>query len=254
MNKAQEFRRLKKRKKIIKRLVISSIIIVTASIVFIYKAPIFNVKQINFTGITTVNEKELQDGLKDYLGKNIFTVDYKEIQEKILANPYIKEVKINKKSNAILNISIKEGKVAYYIQEGEIYKAITNDGFYVEQLKTLEGRNLVSIIGAKDNGKEVGQKIIDDENTSKILNAFHPIIKSNISELRIERLDISDILNIKGYIKGVEILFGDDEDLVRKNDKAGKIDKVLSILEQKNIQKGYIDVSFDGPPVVKIES
>ena len=35
--------------------------------------------------------------------------------------------------------------------------------------------------------------------------SFSPIIKSNISNLRIEKLDISDILNIKGYIKGVEI-------------------------------------------------
>lgn len=248
MNKAQQFIRLKRRKRMIKRLCIASIILVIAIILFIYKAPIFNVKQIIFNGITTVNEKELQDGLKEYVGKNIFTVDYKKIREKILENPYIKEVTINKKSNTILNISIEEGKVAYYIQEGETYKAITNDGFYVEQLKTLEGRNLVDIIGAKDNGKEVGQKIIDDENTSEILNAFHPILKSNISELRIEKLDISDILNIKGYIKGVEILFGDNEDLV------GKINKVLNILEQKKIQKGYIDVSFNGPPVVEIES
>ena len=48
MNKAQEFIRLKKRKRMIKRLVITSIIMVTAIIIFIYKAPIFNVKQIIF--------------------------------------------------------------------------------------------------------------------------------------------------------------------------------------------------------------
>lgn len=248
MNKAQQFIRFKKRKRMIKRLTIASIILVIAIIIFIYKAPVFNVKKIMFTGITTVNEEELQEGLKEYIGKNIFSVDYKKMKEKVLENPYIKEVTIKKKSNSILNISIEEGKVAYYIKEGETYKAITNEGFYVEELVTLEGRNLVEIVGAKDNGKGIGKKIIDDENTSKILNKFYPILKSDMSELRIEKIDLSNTFNIKGYIKGIEILFGNDEDLVVKMNKS------LNILEQNNIVKGYIDVSFDGPPVIKIES
>jgi len=248
MNKAQEFIRIKRRKRKIKRLTMSAIILVIAIILFIYKAPIFNVKNIMFTGIKTVNENELQDGLKDYIGKNIFTINYKEVQEKVLENPYIKDVVVNKKGTNTLDITIEEGKVVYYIQVDETYKAITNDGFYVEKLDTLEGRNLVNVTGVKDNGKKVGEKIIDDDNIIKILNEFSPIIKSDLSELRIEKLDVSDILNIKGYIKGVEVLFGNNENLLEK------INKVLNILEQNNIEKGYINISFDGPPVVKIES
>lgn len=248
MNKAQEFIKLKRKKRIIKRLSIGSIILVIAIIIFIYKSPMFNVKQIIFTGITTVNEKELQGSLQEYIGGNIFTVNYKEMKDKLLENPYIKDVTISRKDNTVLDIIIEEGKVVYYIQDGESYKAITDEGFYVEQLATLEGRSMVKVIGLDDNGKGIGEKIIDDENASKILNLFHPILKSNISELRIEKLDITDFFNIKGYIKEVEILFGDDENLVEK------INKALNILEQNAMKKGYIDVSFDGPPVVKIES
>lgn len=248
MSKAQQFIRIKKRKRMIKRLTIASIILVIAIIIFVYKAPVFNVKKIIFTGVTTVNESELQEGLKEYIGQNIFTVDYKEMKAEILENPYIKDVTISKKSNTVLNISIEEGKVAYYIQDGEKYKAITNEGFYVEELTTLEGRNLVNVVGVKDNGKSIGEKIIDDENTSKILNSFYPILKSDFSELRIDKIDISNSFNIKGYIKGVEISFGNNEDLEEK------MNKVLNTLEQNKIEKGYIDVSFDGPPVLKIES
>lgn len=248
MNKAQQFIKLKKRKRMIKRLGVASIILVIAIIIFIYKAPIFNVKKVIFTGITTLNEKELQECIKEYIGENIFILDYKEMKEKILENPYIKEVTINKKSTTILSISIEEGNVSYYLQDGETYKAITNEGFYVEELTTLEGRNLVNIVGAKDNGKGIGEKIIDDESISKILNEFYPIIKSDITDLRVEKIDITNTLYIKAYIRGVEILFGNSEDLV------GKMNKALNILEQNNIEKGYIDVSFNGPAVIKIES
>lgn len=248
MNKAQEFIRKKRRKKRIKRLSIASVISIIAIILFIYKAPIFNVKEISFTGVTTVNEEELEGMLNEYIGKNIFTINYKEISEKILENPYIKNVEVDKNGNSALEVKIEEGKVVYYIREDETYKAITNDGFYVERLETIEGRNLVNVIGVKDNGKEVGQKIIDDEKVIKVLNDFNPILKSSVSELRVESLDVSDIFNIKGYISGVQILFGSNEDLVEK------MNKVLNILEQNTMEKEAIDIRFKDQPVIKVKS
>lgn len=248
MSKAQEFIRIKKRKRAIKRLIISLIILIIAIVIFIYKAPIFNVKQITFKGMTTVNEKELQSKVKDYRGQNIFTIDKDEVTNKVLQNPYIKEAKVKKKGISALNISVEEVEISYYIQDGANYKVITNEGFYVEQLTNLEGKNLVSVVGVQDNGKGIGEKIIDDENTIKVLNEFTPLINSTLSELGVSKIDVSNVLNIKAYINGVEILFGDTDNLIEK------MNTVLNILEQNIIKKGYIDVSFDGAPVVKIES
>lgn len=248
MNKAQEFIRIKRRKRRLKRLSMLAIILVTAIIFFIYKSPIFNVNKIIFTGVEAVNEDELQNSLKDYIGKNIFILNKKEIREKILENPYIKEVEVNKKGINTLEILIEEGKVVYYIEQEGGYKAITNDGFYVEKLETLEVKDMVKVVGVKDNGKNIGEKIVDDENIIKILNEFNPILKSEHSEFRVEKLDLTDVLNIKGYINEVEILFGDYEDLL------GKMNKVLNILEQSKMKKGYIDVSFNGPAVIKVEA
>ena len=248
MNKAQEFIRIKRRKRRLKRLSMLAIILVTAIIFFIYKSPIFNVNKIIFTGVEAVNEDELQNSLKDYIGKNIFILNKKEIREKILENPYIKEVEVNKKGINTLEILIEEGKVVYYIEQEGGYKAITNDGFYVEKLETLEVKDMVKVVGVKDNGKNIGEKIIDDENIINILNEFNPILKSEHSEFRVEKLDLTDVLNIKGYINEIEILFGDYEDLL------GKMNKVLNILEQSKMKKGYIDVSFNGPAVIKVEA
>lgn len=260
MSKTQQFIRAKKRKRLIKRLILSTIVSIIVIIAFIYKAPIFNVKKINITGDKTISENELQEKINGYMGQNIFAINYDEMISKILTNPYIKDVKISKKSYNTLNVVITEGNVSYYIQEGEKFKVISNEGLYVETLDTIEGLNLVQVIGLKDNGKGIGEKIIDDENLCDNLNDFNPIIKSELSELRIEKLDFSNISDIKGYIGNIEINFGDSSNLLNEYDKngkvnnVGKINKVLNIIEQKNMQKGYIDVSFDGPPVVKIES
>ncbi|MGL5086874.1 MAG: cell division protein FtsQ/DivIB, partial [Clostridium sp.] len=208
----------------------------------------------------TVNENELQEQVKEFIGQNIFTINYNEMEKKILKNPYIKEATITKKNINKLNVVVSEGKVSYYIEDGEKFKIITNDGYYVESLDTIEELNLVNVIGLKDNGKSVGEKIIDDENLCNNLEKFYPILKSEFTDLRIEKLDVSNILDIKAYIGNIEIKFGDSSNLVNEYDKLGaiykigKINKVLNIIEQNNMKKGYIDVSFDGEPVVKIET
>lgn len=260
MSKTQEFIRIRKRKRLIKRLIVGAIVSILAIVIFIFKAPIFNLKKVEIIGEKTVSEKEVQELIKGYIGGNIFSINYNDMKDKLLTNPYIKEATISKKSNNSLEIVIRESKVSYYIQDGDTYKVITNDGYYVEKLDSIEGRNLVNVVGVKDNGKGIGEKIIEDSSACMNLNSFYPILKSDLSEFRIEKLDLSNILDIKGYIGNVEIKFGDNSNLLDEYDKSGQIEtkgkmnKVLNLLEQNKIEKGYIDVSFDGPAVVKIES
>ena len=51
--------------------------------------------------------------------------------------------------------------------------------------------------------------------------------------------------NIVCYIQNVEIMIGDSSDLIDKMNLA------LNAIEQGVISKGYIDMSFNGPPVIK---
>ena len=62
-----------------------------------------------------------------------------------------------------------------------------------------------------------------------------------------KEINIADIVNIKGRIGNVEIFFGDDSDLHEKMENVYRI--LLS--DEIKLTKGYIDVSFDGPPIIK---
>ena len=174
--KAQEFIRKKKRKKALRKLAVAIFIFIIALVIFIYKSPIFNLKTINFEGIITLNEEELQENLREFNGKNIFTINYDKIKSKIKQNPYISEVSVEKDGVNSLNITIKENKIAFYIEDGETKNIINNDLVLVEKVPSIEGRNLVKLLGIKAEVNEIGKKIIDNNHLTKILNDFYPII------------------------------------------------------------------------------
>lgn len=244
-NKSNQFIRRKKRKKVIKRLILGLFVIIVGIIIFVYKSPMFNLKKINITGLVTLTNESLQEKLKYNIGQNIFTIDYNEIEKELKENPYINEIKINKKGINTLNINIKENRIAYYFESDGKIKAINNEGIIVEELATMDDRNLIKLIGIDLAGKGVGDKISDDANLSGTLEKFYNIIEAMPQEYVFSQIDIEDLNNIVCYIGNVEIIIGDNSSLIDKMNLA------LNAMEQGVISKGYIDMSFNGPPVIK---
>ncbi|GAB6170358.1 FtsQ-type POTRA domain-containing protein [Clostridium carnis] len=246
--KAKEFINKKKRKKALRRLVLWVFVLIIALVIFIYKASIFNVKDITINGVITLNKEEIQKNVEGFKGLNIFTLDYNEIEKSLLKNPYINKISIEKRGINKLNINITENKIAFYIKDGEAIKIINNNLVLVERVNTLEGRKLVEIIGLSNNNKGIGEVIVDDyKNTSKILNDFYPIIQEMPEEYFFSYIDLSDLTSIKASIGEVKIYLGDSENLVKK------MNLVLNSIDQGVIKKGYINVSYDGPAVIKQE-
>jgi cell division protein FtsQ len=245
MNNTNQFIRKKKKKKVIKRLILALFVFTIGIIIFIYKSPLFNLKKINLTGLVTLTNESLQEKLKYNIGQNIFTIDYNEIEKELKENPYVKEIKITKKGINSLNINIKENKIAYYFESEGNLKAINNEGIIVEELESLEGRNLIMLTGADLTEKTVGDKVTDNPNLKNVLEKFYQIIELMPQEYVFSKIDIKDINNIVCYIGNVEIIIGDITNL------ADKMNLALNAIEQGVISKGYIDMSFNGPPVIK---
>ena len=168
-----------------------------------------------------------------------------EKEKELRENPYIKEIKVNKKGINSLKINIKENKIAYYFESDGKIKAINNEGVVVEELAAMDDRNLIKLIGIDLSGKVVGDKISDDVNIPDTLEKFYNIIEAMPQEYVFSQIDIEDLNNIVCYIQNVEIMIGDSSDLIDKMNLA------LNAIEQGVISKGYIDMSFNGPPVIK---
>ena len=235
----------KKRKRLIKRIVLGLFVLIIGVIIFIYKAPIFNLKRINITGLVTISNESLQEKLKYNLGQNIFTLDYNKIEKELKSNQYIKEVKIKKNGINTININVVENKIAFYLNSNGKLKAINNEGVIVEEIDSLGDRKLTKLSGVDVSEKEIGSKILDNNELSKVLDDFYKMIEVIPEELKISEVNILDLHNIICYIGEVVVVLGDSSDLMNK------VNIALNLIEQGTITKGYIDFSFEGPPVIK---
>ncbi|WP_066893060.1 cell division protein FtsQ/DivIB [Clostridium nigeriense] len=235
----------KRRKKTIKKVILGLFIFIIGIIIFIYKAPIFNLKKINISGLVTLSNESLQEKLKYNIGQNIFTVDYNKIEKDLKENPYIKEIKISKKGINKININVVENKIAYYLNSNESFKAINNEGIVVEEINSLDDRSLTKLTGIDVSEKKIGDKISEDTQITFVLDTFYKMIEVIPEELKFSEINILDLNNISCYIGNVEIILGDSSNLLDKMNIA------LNIIEQGIITKGYIDMSFDGAPVIK---
>ena len=249
MKDVKKFIKAKKRKKLIKKLILITIVLVVGGFIFITKAPIFNIKSITFKGNVTISSEVLLSGVSDRIGLNIFTVNEKDIKEEVLKNRYVSTVDIKRKGINTLEINITEEAPVYYINNGIELLIINNDLEVLEEVDNTEGRNLVEIKGIDLSVKDDESRVDEFNSYKNILTNFYPFISKNRESIYLSSLDVSNIVNIIGYIGNVEIFFGDDSDLYNKMENVYRI----MLDDNINIAKGYINVSFNGSPVIKIE-
>ena len=249
MKDIKKFIRAKKRKRLIKKLTLITIVVVVGGFIFITKAPIFNIKAITFKGNVTISSELLLSEVNDRIGLNIFTVNERKIREEILKNRYVSTVDIKRKGINTLEINITEEAPVYYINNGVELLIINNDLEVLEEVDNIDGRNLVEIKGIDLSVKDDENRVDEFNSYKSILTNFYPFISQNRESIYLSSLDVSNIVDIIGYIGDVEILFGDDSDLYNKMENVYRI----MLDDNINIAKGYINVSFNGSPVIKVE-
>lgn len=248
MKKTNPLIKKRRKKRLIKRLTIGLFVMIIGIIIFIYKSPIFNLSKINITGLVSIKNESLQEVLKYEIGQNIFTIDYKEMEELLLSNKYIKSIKIKKSSINSLEIEVIENEIGFYSEYKGDMIIINNQGEIVEAINTVEDKNLLKLEGLNLEGLNIGDKISEDEEISIVLDSFYKMQKELKNSYKITNININDIEKISCYIGDVKVILGNYEDIIQNMNLA------LNAIEQKVITKGYIDMSFDGIPVIKIQN
>lgn len=241
----------KRRKKIRrKRILLFGIILICVLITLCLKLPFFNIKNIVVENNNIIGSDEIikQSGIVK--GNNIFTVSLKSYKDNIKQNPYVMDVNIHKKFPDTINITINERKAAFYAQIEKKYIIIDKNGVVLEKKDNLNGMKLIRLDGFNTNNCEIGKVIkCDDERKLKSIALLTDAVFQNNS-LKLTTVDISDTLNLKAYINNMCIILGSPEELDKK------LNKAINIVVKQDLKdkKGYVDVSFNGSPVYKIEN
>lgn len=245
---------LKKRKvkRNLKKLVLFMIFMLAVLMTVAIKAPFFNISTIFVENNKILATDEILNKSPLKVGNNIFYFNKNTITDSIEEIPYIEKVQIQRQLPKTIVFKVKEREAFFYGIFDEKYYVFDKDMMVLEERKNLEGLNLVNVTGFDYSKAEVG-KVIEDENIRKneIIKDISKLLVNNTSSIQFTAINIEDLLNIKFYYKNMEIRIGTEEKLEEK------LNKALNILkDREDIRegKGYIDVSFNGNPVVYLEN
>lgn len=242
-----------RRKRIIKRSIFILILTVVALGLFITKSNIFLIKNIEVSGNKLISKNLIVDKLQDIKGENIFFVKSNNIKTKLKSDPYINEISISRKFPSTLKVNVTEKNIAYYVKSNYRYDIISSDFIFLEKLNNLKGKKLIEITGLNSGNETLGSKYIDTKDDTRLedfLKELYKIKQANTTEHNITKVDVSNLNSIIVYFGTTEIKVGNGEDLVKKMNDALNI--LSGLKEQKfDMKNGYIDVSFEGAPVIR---
>lgn len=240
----------KKRAKVRKRMMVCIIILVSVLVTLCLKLTIFNVTSLQIVGNKNVTKEEIIASSHIAVGSNIFTIKTKNAINNILKNPYIVNVKVKRKLPNKIKVEISERKATFYTNFNKEFYIIDNEGRILEKTSEIKNNNLIEVKDLDISKSKVGELItFENEDRINLLNELcDEIYNYNEKEERkITSIELSNFIDIKLYCNSdLYIKIGTQEDI------NNKLMKALNILKSDQLKgmKGYVDVSFNGNPVI----
>lgn len=246
-----EFILKRRRRKFVKKLVLSLIFLMGVLMTLLLKHPYFNIKDIKVKNNKNISIDSVIKISNLVKGNNIFYIDLDSAKKNLLKNPYILDAEVKRELPSTLTITIKEKEAVFYGKKGNSYFVLDRNGSVLEEREDIKDMRLVKLQGFDENKSKLGEPIVvDDDRKIETARELSTLLGSKKDNYGVSTVDIQDITNIKIYYNNICIKLGNNERLDEKLNKAFNI--IFQKEELKN-QKGYIDVSFEGNPVVFIE-
>ncbi len=226
-----------KKSSIIKKILI--IFLLTIVAFFILSSDIFSVETVFVENNTLFSQEEIIAMSGIVFGINTFKIKTKDISERIMDNPFIKNVKVSRILPDGINIEIDERKEAacvFFVDQS----IVLDDEGYV--LKTVESNPYLTIIdGLEIEGFIVGEriKIKKQEVLEEVLNV---IMEMDRHDLFFKKISIeNDQLKVAIYDK---LFCNANSQVLMDNMKT--LGDIIYDLHKKDIKRGIIRVESDG--------
>ncbi|GAV25746.1 cell division protein FtsQ [Carboxydothermus islandicus] len=238
-------KRKKKSRKLLSYLFIP-LLLLTSGYLFL-RSSFFDLKKIDIR-CAEQNKGEYAKAVISLKGVNLFAINDKEIEDKLLAYPKVKTVSIKRKYPDTLVIFVNERRPFIALPQNNQKVAVLADDFTVIDLIDPGSLDLPVVVGFEGNTLKPGEKVSAEklEPIKRYLQAMNLEQKELLSTFKYDSEE-----GVVGYTKnGVKLIFGDDRDVQQKLIIALGLFQELG---NKGKKIEYINVSFKGAPVVKYE-
>lgn len=205
--------------------------------VFGLTSPNFNITSITVIDNEKLKAEEIIEISNLELGINIFKITSRKVENEIKNNPYIEDVKVQKKYPTGIEIYVREREAVYAVSNNEKYIYIDDNGYLLEETGN-NARKLLVIEGVElDPEYNLGEQI--DVEYLEILHFFKSVFA------------IANEYGILDYITAVDI--GDEQNYYIN---MGDIEMEIYLGDTGNLNTKmmYIDAilreNFDTPGII----
>lgn len=221
----------------------SVILLLIGTIIFILTTPMFNIKNINISGIEHLTEEQVISLSELNKNENLFKNSKSKITSNIKQTPYVESVIIKRKLPDTIDIQIKERKRSYMLKFVNGYVYIDTQGYILEISKEKLKLPIISGYKTEEDKISEGNRLIteDLENLNNVLKITNSLEEIDVAKEIITNIDISNKEDYTVYLESEKktIHFGDASNL------SNKILYVKAMIDSEKDIEGEIFVNGD---------
>ncbi len=240
-NKQREIEKKRRKKRKSRLIFFIILIIIVSSVTYLMNSQTFKIKNIEVTGNSQLDKKEIIEQSEIKLGDSIFSNINIITKVKIKQNGYIEDAVVTKKMPDTIKIEVKERKASFQIKtENDYYIYIDEQGYIIDCVQ--ETKELVTITGMEITEENIEKKkrLENDDLNIKLENILHIREES-------DKIGIYDKISKIQVEENEYILKLDDLNLTINLGNAtnlkNRMDYVKSILEKESGKTGTINVN-----------
>lgn len=221
----------------------SVLLLLIGTIIFILTTPMFNIKNINISGIEHLTEEQVISLSELNKNENLFKNSKSKITSNIKQNPYVESVIIKRKLPDTIDIQIKERKRSYMLKFVNGYVYIDTQGYILEISEEKLKLPIISGYKTEEDKISEGNRLIteDLENLNNVLKITNSLEEIDVAKEIITNIDISNKEDYTVYLESEKktIHFGDASNL------SNKILYVKAMIDSEKDIEGEIFVNGD---------
>ena len=231
-------RKRKKRRK--KHYLLKFIVLVAfaTGLYFFFTSSLFDIQKITVENNRYYTEEQLISLAGVKTGRNLFEESLTQMKEKLLTDPYIKNVKLKRRLPAEVVIIVEERKEDAAVPYGSSYIIIDREGMVLR--KTDREPVLTLLLGMTIENMEPGTPLKVEQNAA-LTDTLKLLAEVEKNELFFKRIQISDIM-VRAYIYDQLVCEGTPEDIMNNMES---LQEVLYDLYTKGIERGIIKMGSE---------
>jgi len=228
-----------------------AVLLLTFFVFLFMQSSFFNCKEVIVAGNIWLDEEYILENAGVPIGNNLFSIDERQIKNRLELLPMIQGIRIEKRLPSTLYIYIQERELAAIAVLHGRFILIDSKGFYIQNVESIrEFSNLPLITGlVLEENLVYGQRIENKTLTAALEVAEQIWSRGNIyfNEINVStgKNDIRLFTN-----EGTMVRIGNTENIHEKMEVFEII--YLSHMADGNLSRlEYIDISFEGLPVIR---